>query len=775
MNQTLMDMTRCLLIESGLSKQFWADAMNTACYLRNRSPSKAIENKIPEELWSGKPVKLDHLRTFGCKVWTVRSKLDKRSKLDPKGEATVLIGYPDGVKGYKLWNFVTDKILVSRDVKFEEHVYPMKKEVPTVAHQHEDDEIMFGDETIEDERNKEETTQHENKPAESKEEIPAETQLKKSTPAEDILVHAVPRNMTTENLDTESNQKKRKRKNHSSNEDPPRRSERIAAQEKKCYSANQITNAEPDPLTVKQAMTGEEAKEWKEAMKVEISHMKDNKTWDLVPRPENRTVIGSKWVFKKKYTNDCNLERYKARLVAKGFSQIPGVDYIDTYSPVMKMKSLRILLALAVKWNWHIKQLDVTTAYLNGTLQEEIYMEQPEMFPEKGKENCVCKLNKTIYGLKQAGREWNNCFDNFLQQTDLTRSKADPCIYYNLEEGILLGVYVDDTVMIVKDEETGDRFIQKIQEAFETRNLGEVDHVLSIRIKRKEDGSISIDQTKYAEEILTTFGMSESRGLATPLDPGAKLSKVPDDEWKIEESKSKQIPYRQAVGSILYLAGITRPDIAYAATYLSQFNERPTEEHWKSVKHVLRYIKKTKNYKLTFRKGEDGISAYSDSDWARDKIDRKSFSGYVFSLGGTAVSWRCRKQKTTALSTVEAEYLAMCETTKEALWLRALLTELGEGKLFEEPLQINVDNQGAMCLAKNQITSDRSKHIDLRYFFLREMVDEGKVAFKYVPSERNLADMLTKPLGALHVKGHSEQLGLQPQESVDHETVKGKC
>lgn len=496
-----------------------------------------------------------------------------------------------------------------------------------------------------------------------------------------------------------------------------------------------------DPETLEEALTSSDADKWKFAMREELENLERNETWKIVPRPEGRKVVKCKWVFKRKYDKEGNIERYKARLVARGYTQVEGIDYKETFCPVIKLKSIRTLLAFSVEQDWQVHQLDITAAYLNGKLSETVYMELPSMNLHEKPSEEVCLLQKSIYGLHQSGREWNICLDKFLKSINLTRSRADPCVYFNKKNDLIIGVYVDDLLVMSKDSVTIQKFKEDIGAAFETKDLGEINHLLSIRIQRNEDSSITLDQSTYSNELLETTGMSNCKGAATPLDPGMRYVQASEDNML---SAEQALRYRQAVGGLLYLSGGTRPDLAFATTYMSQFNNRPSKEHWTGVQHILRYLKQTKDTKLIFQQTGKGLQVFCDSDWASDKVDRRSFSGYVILLAGGAVSWSSKKQRTTALSTVEAEYFAMCHAAKEVLWFQNFLGEIFDQQFFSLPQNILVDNQGAISLAKNHVTSERNKHIELRNFFLREKVEEKLLTFTYVPSASNAADMLTK-------------------------------
>lgn len=488
-------------------------------------------------------------------------------------------------------------------------------------------------------------------------------------------------------------------------------------------------------------MAGPDAEGWKLAMEEELENLRRNETWEIVARPIGRTVVKCKWVFKRKLDKDGKFARYKARLVARGYTQVEGIDYKETFCPVIKSKSIRTLLAFSVEQNWQVHQLDITAAYLNGKLSETVFMEQPPLSLHSKPREEVCLLKKSLYGLHQSGREWNICLDKFLKSINLTRSRADPCVYFNKKNDLIIGVYVDDLLVMSKESTTIQKFKEDIGAAFETKDLGEINHLLSIRIQRNKDSSITLDQSTYASELLETTGMSNCKGASTPLDPGMRYVQASEDNML---SAAEALKYRQAVGGLLYLSGGTRPDLAFATTYMSQFNNRPSKEHWTGVQHILRYLKQTKNTKLIFQKTGKSLEVFCDSDWASDKVDRRSFSGYVVLLAGGAVSWSSKKQRTTALSTVEAEYIAMCHAAKEVLWFQNFLGEIFNQQFFTLPQNILVDNQGAISLARNHVTSDRNKHIDLRNFFLREKVEENLLIFTYVPSGSNAADMLTK-------------------------------
>lgn len=743
LNQSLINTTRCLLIESGAEHRFWAEATATAAYLHNKRPSCAINGNIPEEIWTSSESKTEHLKVFGCRAWSHVRSISRKSKLDPKAVECIFVGYPNGVKGYKLYDLKKKQFFVSRDVIFEEDIFPLKtdkchnttEEITLSIENFENEDYLYTPEvevegplleqsnTDTDDLSPEECSnqQFENIPNED-----SDISIKEIT--------EVPNTHDTETeVETSNPTCGNKRGKTARPVNPPKHLEDYYL-----YNAQEIHQYdEKNPVTVKEALKSPEADMWKKAMNEEISNLTQAETWELTTKPPGVKIIPSRWLFCKKKDETGNRAKFKARLVAKGYLQVSGVDFQDTFAPVIKLKSIRLLLAIAAEKDFEIHQMDITAAYLNGVLEEDLYMAQPEGCIEEGKEHLVCHLKKSIYGLRQSGRVWNTCLNDFLINYGLARANADPCIYFCHRRNIIIGVYVDD-LLIIGDMPEINKFKEKIKEKFIAKDLGPASQILSMQIC-KEDGSYTLDQTAYVSEILETFKMTEARPAATPLDPSIKYNKVDDQQWE----ESERIPYRQAIGSILYLTCGTRPDMAYSSTYMSQFNEKHTEEHWRGVKHILRYLKGTRHRKLKFRKTGEPLKIYSDADWGGDRTDRKSYSGYIMLLAGAPISWSSKKQSSTALSSTEAEYIAMCHTAKETLWINNLLKEVCS-ELMSSPQKVLVDNQGAMFMAKNHVTSERSKHIDIKYFFLRDLVKEKTIIFEYIPSSENLADLLTK-------------------------------
>ena len=491
----------------------------------------------------------------------------------------------------------------------------------------------------------------------------------------------------------------------------------------------------------------------------------ENGTWELVSRPENKSVLKNKWVFRLKKRQDGSIEKFKARLVARGDQQKKGIDYEEVFAPVARYDTIRAFLATCVEMDMHVHQMDVVTAYVQGDLNEDIYMIQPEMFISEGNENKVCKLNRPLYGLKQAGREWYQKLDTSLASIKFEKSPENPCVYSRTCSDAIIVVYVDDLLIGSKSMNEIIKVKNLLKKKFKMTDLGEAKDILGMNIHRnKSENSITLSQRSYTETLLEKFGMANCKSVSTPLEPNIKLIKVTEPQSRDELSQMKDRPYRELIGNLIYLANATRPDIAFAVSSLSSFCDNPNISHWKSAKHVLRYLRGTLDYKITYKKINSKLEAYVDSDWAGDINDRRSCTGYVTMLAGGPISWNSRKQRSVALSTMEAEYMALSEVTKEVIYLRKLMKHIKQDKRIGGPTTIYCDNQSAINLSKNNVQHSRSKHIDIRYHFTREAQQNGKIIVTYLETSRMKADMLTKSLPKTK---HAENVKLLNMNIVD--------
>jgi hypothetical protein len=439
--------------------------------------------------------------------------------------------------------------------------------------------------------------------------------------------------------------------------------------------------------------------------------------------------------------------RYKARLVVKGFRQRKGIDFDEIFSPVVKMSSIRVVLSLAASLDLEIEQMDVKTAFLHGDLEEEIYMEQPEGFKVKGKEDYVCRLKKSLYGLKQAPRQWYKKFESVMEEQGYRKTTSDHCVFVQKfpdEDFIILLLYVDDMLIVGMNSSRIDRLKKQLSQSFAMKDLGPAKQILGVRIHRsREDKKLFISQEQYIEKVLERFNMNKAKVVSSPLATHFKLSTKQSPSTDEEKENMERIPYASAVGSLMYAMVCTRPDIAHAVGVVSRFLSDPGRKHWNAVKWIMRYLRGTSKLCLSFGSGKPMLVGYTDSDMAGDVDTRKSTSGYLITFSGGAVSWQSRLQKCIALSTTEAELIAATEACKELLWMKKFLQELG---FKQQQYVLFCDNQSTIHLAKNSSFHSRSKHIDVRYHWIRDTLNDKLLTLEKIHTDDNGSDMLTKAL-----------------------------
>ena len=519
-----------------------------------------------------------------------------------------------------------------------------------------------------------------------------------------------------------------------------------------------------DPTSFSQAISCSDSDKWILAMKEELKSMADNDVWDLVELPKSTKPIGCKWVYKTKRDSSGNIERYKARLVAKGFTQKEGIDFKETFSPVSTKDSLRIVMALVAHYDLELHQMDVKTTFLNGDIEETIYMVQPENFESKDSKHLVCKLKKSIYGLKQASRQWYRKFDHVITSFGFKENTIDQCIYLKISGSkfIILVLYVDDILLASSDVNLLHDTKKFLSKRFEMKDLGEASFVLGIQIDRdRSKGILGLSQKAYIDKVLSRFGMQNCAPGDTPVAKGDKLSLLQCPKTDLEVKEMQDIPYASAVGSIMYAQVCTRPDIAYIVGMLGRYLSNPGMDHWKAVKRVLRYLQRTKDYKLTYQRSDHlEIIGYTDSDFAGCIDSRRSTSGYVFMMAGGAISWKSVKQTLIASSTMEAEFIACYEASNQAIWLRNLITGLQVVEGIERPLKINCDNKAAELYSKNNRSSSKSKHIDIKFLVVKERVQSFQVSIEHISTDSNVADPLTKGLPPKVFHEHVAHMGV---------------
>jgi hypothetical protein len=497
-----------------------------------------------------------------------------------------------------------------------------------------------------------------------------------------------------------------------------------------------------DPKTLVEIMTRSDKKKWLTAMQDEYSSLMKNKTWEETTLPKGCKTVKNKWIFKTKKDASGKIVRFKARLVAKGYSQIPGVDFHETFSPVVRYTSLRILIAFAAEQGFKVYQFDAVTAFLQGRLDECIYMEQPEGY--RSNQNKVLKLKKPIYGLKQAGRNWNMILTSKLKEFKLQSSLLDPCVFFDQDRKLYLAIYVDDLLIFTNDQQKLTNLKKFLFSTFDMMDLGMAESCLGIRIDQRSR-SITIDQESYIRTLGIKYLEATSKRYNSPCDTNVKCCQMSAYD------RTNDKPYRELLGSLLYVANGTRPDIAYAVGALSRYSDCYNDGHWKALQRVLNYIVNTADEKLIYSRGKIDTHGFVDSDFASDIIDRKSTSGYIFKMSNAAIIWSSKKQNIVTISSTEAEYVALTSAVSEALWLRNFIHEV-QNKFIK--MKIFCDNMSTIRMSDNEAYRPRTKHIDVRFHFIREVIKNGEVDIKYVESRKNVADVLTKELSKEATKAH---------------------
>ncbi|KAK9052683.1 hypothetical protein SSX86_029313 [Deinandra increscens subsp. villosa] len=537
----------------------------------------------------------------------------------------------------------------------------------------------------------------------------------------------------------------------------PRRSKRQRTE--KSFGPDFLTYmVEGDPQTYKEAVTSSEGPQWKKAIKSEIDSILQNHTWELVDLPPGCKPLGYRWLFKRKMKPDGSIDKYKARLVIKGYRQKEGLDYFDTYSPVTRITSVRLVLAIAALRKLEVHQMDVKTAFLNGELDEEIYMEQPEGFSAPGQEGKVCKLVKSLYGLKQAPKQWHQKFDQVMINNGFKINECDKCVYIkDTSRGyVMLCLYVDDMLIIGSNDHMIRSTKDMLKARFDMKDMGLADVILGVKIIRTQNGLV-LSQSHYVDKILEKFNSNDTSIAQTPIDTSHHLTKNRGEGVA-------QLEYSRVIGSLMYLMTSTRPDLAYAVSRLSRYTSNPSSEHWKSMTRLLRYLRYTRNYGLHYGQDPAVVEGYSDANWISDIKDSKSTSGYVFTLGGAAISWKSSKQTIIARSTMESEFIALDKAGEEAEWLRQFLEYVPKWPKPVTAICIHCDCQSAIGRSQSAMYNGKSRHIRRRHNTIRQLLSTGVITIDYVKSKDNIADPLTKGLSREVVHKSSRGMGLKPLE-----------
>jgi len=854
---TIATKARAMMIDSNLEDSLWSEAVNTAVYLHALCPSRTLQGKTPHEVLHGKRGDISHLRRFGCVAYKLIPKELQRGKFSSRATECVMVGYTNSTKIWRLWdpqnsesegtglgntggirqtrsgvirNSKKGRILNASDVVFNERKIASQR-FPTLSQTvilpsllqytelGESPGMDAGEKSITMEYGNHGRAPHTAKPP-------------RPCPANSGEAGML---MSSTEVEQEDSRDPIAVENCISTIDEPvdgsgatqltlRTSHRLGSRKRVTAAKASIELGEP--TSYRKALSQDHNAKWEDAINAELSSLELNKTWEYVSGHAGIKPIGCKWVFKTK-TNPNSSKRYKARLVIKGFEQ---TDYGDTYAPVAKLVSFRIMIALAAHPGWELDQMDVVTAFLNTPVESNVYMELPEglhkyhastpvlrpaeKHTQESRQSLtvrfgsqdvpgpelpllrlgtICQLKKALYGLKEAPRLWHTHIDSFLKSIGFKQSTSDPNLYIlSIANGgnLFLLLYVDDLLITCRYRDQVNRIKKLLSDNYRMTDLGPARQFLCIQIDRQLSGEIRLSQERFVKTILQQFQMEDCNGVATPMESGIVLQRAQNPN--IQDPADQQL-YQSLVGSLMYLMMATRPDLAYTVSTLSEFNSAPTDEHIFAAKRVLRYLKQTGKLGLTYSSTASRsytlpkLIGYSDSDHAGDRDDRRSTSGYVFTLQGAAILWKSNKQTMVTLSSTESEYVGSSEAAREGIWLQCLLNDFLDHRSEDEtsgnqgtpqstttterttkdtlgqPQLLYMDNQSAMKIAMSSASqvNERTKHIDIRYHFVHNAYQQGRIRIEYLPTADMTVDILTKSLPREAHQRHVTGMGLR--------------
>ncbi|KAJ3704813.1 hypothetical protein LUZ61_008518 [Rhynchospora tenuis] len=680
-------------------------------------------------------------------------------KFETRSRKCIFLGYPFGKKGWRVYDLETSEFAASRDVIFSENEFPFDKKSDLLAVPRNgfmsQEMIMHG---VDDEapyvwENSEERGSHCENNHPSKVEVEGleqhvDGEAQAQTPGHEVQAQPAGRKQRVRRPSTRLNDYicYTARVGSSAVDDELNRMSNTPYPIAKYVNCDRFSEShkgflavvtkEKEPEHYGEAM---KSKSWRDAMQNEIDALERNETWTLEDLPVGKTAIGCKWVYRIKYHADGKVERYKARLVALGNRQVEGIDYNETFAPVAKMVSVRTFLAVAAIKGWILHQMDVHNAFLHGDLHEEVYMKLPPGFThsQTGK---VCRLRKSIYGLRQAPSMWFSKLTSALESYGFVQSKADYSLFTWHKGNAFLAilVYVDDLVIAGNSECAICEFKQYMSSMFHMKDLGKLKYFLGIEIARGPLG-LFLCQRKYVLDILAECGLLGAKPAPTPMEQNHSLAKSMSDKFQDPEK------YRRLIGRLIYLK-ITRPELCYSVHILAQFMQDPSQTHYEAALRVVRFLKGNPGQGLLLRAdGDLQLNAFCDSDWASCPLTRRSLSGYFVMLGTSPISWKTKKQQTVSRSSAEAEYRSMANATAELLWLKSFLQSLDV--IHSQPMRLWCDSQAALHIATNPVFHERTKHIELDCHFVRDQIRTRCIAAVYTRSSEQLADIFTKALG----------------------------
>lgn len=768
----ILNVARSLLFQAYLPTSFWGESVLTTAYLINRTPTPILDGKTPYEILYSKAPTYAELRVFGSLCFAKKHSA-RSDKFQERGRKGIFVGYPHGQKGWRIYDIESNDFFVSRDVIFQEDCFPYaaKKNIitesssphvippPTLAY---DDDLPSS--PLDTEQINAAPPTATLTTTITINESPPSSPINTVTP---VVVPPAPlrrglrnRQESVRLKDYETYAIQCDSPSVSLTPDPISEKfgtciypmanfiscERFSESHQHFLAA--ISMFDP-PLTYNQAV---QEKEWRNAVSFEVDALEDQGTWDITKLPPGVKAIGSKWVFRIKYNSDGTIERYKARLVALGNHQKEGVDFTETFAPVVKMQTVRLLLDVAAAKNWELHQMDVHNAFLHGDLKEDIYMKPPPRFKTTDP-SLVCKLKKSIYGLKQAPRCWFEKLSTSLIKFGFIQSKKDYSLFTSIRGSTVLHVivYVDDLVICGNDASVIAKFKVYLSQYFKMKDLGHLKYFLGIEVARSPEG-IFLSQRKYFLDVIEECGLSGSRPAETPLEQNHKLASSTSSIFP-EPDK-----YRRLVGRLVYLTH-TKPEISYAVNMLAQFMQKPLSDHWDAALRLVRYLKGCPGQGILLSSASNlQLTGYSDSDHAGCPLTRRSLIGYLVKLGNSPVSWKTKKQDKVSRSSAEAEYRAMAMTCQELMWVKEVLLSLGIS--HDQPMHLVCDSQSALHIASNPVFHERTKHIETDCHFIRDEYTSGNLAFSHVSTTVQPAYIFTKALGSQQFRFLRDKLGV---------------
>ncbi|SGY55114.1 BQ5605_C006g03969 [Microbotryum silenes-dioicae] len=751
-NLSIVEGVLALLADSRLPATFWDEAAAYFVYCKNRCSHSALAKQTPESAWNGQRTTATALHPFGCAAWLTIAP-DLRNKLDPKARRMIFTGYDLASKAFRFLDHSVNKIVLGRNATFLDNDFPgLQDDAPVNLADTERYVVIPTD--------------------------PPAPAIKTRTPLPQVrfdppAVHHPDFSTYREPASAEESPDELDLIGRPSHDESPdelafliRHHRAFIATDDDVSDAEAIQPVKSitsDPQTWREAMSSDKREVWAKAATDEFNSMRDDfKVFTINDRstvPAGATIVTSKFVWKTKRNALGDVTGHKARLVAQGNRQRDGIDFNETFAPVARFSSIRSLLALAAANGLHVHQADINKAYLHGDLDHDIWMTAPRGFDLPS--DKVLQLRRSIYGLKQAGRIWNQHIDASLRALGYMAMGTDHCVYSRLDDRQsphYIALYVDDLLMISPDLAEIERVISGLEQRYGVKRLGPAEYILGIQIRRLNDGSIALCQERYIMDVLARFHFdTTTRGATVPMTPGLSLTAIPGQGT--EQIRSW---YLQAIGSLLYISLGTRPDIAFAVSYLARFANNPGQRHWIAVKHVLRYLRATYRDELLYTRGKTGITGmvgYSDANWGACVDTSVSTMGFVFYIAGSAVSWSSKRQSRVADSTTDAEYLALSHAGKEGIYLSQLLEELHVQSGI--PAHICTDNEAAAAVARDPVRASGTQHIRLREHFVRDMVNRGEISLSHVGTSNMVADIFTKAIGPKIFSMHCYALGLR--------------